>query len=51
MRHKKECMSCETKFTITVTESNFELLPDVTINYCPHCSAEFEDLEDYLEDY
>lgn len=50
-RQKKECKSCEIKMTITVTESNFDAVDDVEINYCPVCSAEFyEDEGEFFGD-
>jgi Zn-finger nucleic acid-binding protein len=48
-REKLYCQSCEIKFIITVTDSNYDSSDDVEILYCPVCSAEFIDESDMMD--
>lgn len=41
------CLSCEVKCDIIIRDSNFE--NEIEAQYCPICSAEIVDIEDYIE--
>ena len=45
-----KCQSCEVKMDVIIRDANYEL-DDVEISYCPVCSIELLDLEEYDEDW
>ena len=45
-----KCQSCEVKMDVIIRDPNYEL-DDVEISYCPVCSIELLDLEEYDEDW
>lgn len=45
-RKTLDCLSCETKTDVVVRYSNFED-DDVEVIYCPVCSSEVIDLDEY----
>lgn len=41
------CLSCEVKSDVIIRQSNFED-DDMSISFCPVCSADIDDIEDYI---
>lgn len=45
------CKSCEVRCDVIVRQSNYDDEFDIEVNYCPVCSINLEDQDDYEEEY